>query len=366
MKNILLLAQTPPPFHGQAVMQAYLVNATWDWCEKRHIRLAYSESIDDVGRFSLLKVLRLFRVVLDVWRQRLNGPIDVLYYPPAGPQRVPFYRDILTLLLVRWCAKRLVLHFHAGAFDQLQQMISPLLRRIAVYVYGRADTAIVLLPSLQNEVQWIVPKRIEVVPNGIEDVSSRVSRQAATGIPRILFVGAISEAKGIFDALAACRILRDQGEVFLFTVVGDFANDTVRIRVHDFVRNQELDGHVVFAGVRSGNDKWQEYADADIFCFPSYETEGQPVVLIEAMQFSLPIVATRWRALPDIVRDGEEGILVPLREPLALSEALGRLLSDGQLRKRLGFAGRNRFVTDFHLQKHLHGLERVFHTVAAE
>ncbi len=345
-------------------MQGYLVDAAWSWCGKKHIRLAYSETIGDVGRFSLRKVLHLFSVVLAVWRERVNSPIDILYYPPAGPHRIPFYRDLLTLVLIRWCARRLVLHFHAGGFDQLEHMISPWMRRMAIRAYGNSDAAVVLLPSLRNEVNWISPKRIEVVPNGIEDASRLVTRQVGSGVPRILSVGSMSEAKGIFVTLEACRILREQGSEFVFVAIGDFVDETTRTKVTAVIRESGLDSCVVLAGTKSSNEKWQEYANADVFCFPSYETEGQPVVLLEAMQFSLAIVATRWRAIPDLIEDGKEGILIPPEDPVALAEKLKVLLSSPDTRRQMGSTARKKFLAEFTLEEHLNKMERVFHSAA--
>ena len=97
--KILILAQTPPPYHGQAVMQKYLVDAKWDWCEKKHIRLTYSSKINEVGKFKLSKIFELVRIVLEVWSERLKGKIDLIYYSPSGPNRIPFYRDVVTLFL---------------------------------------------------------------------------------------------------------------------------------------------------------------------------------------------------------------------------------------------------------------------------
>src|SRR5712691_1877376 len=98
--RVVLLAQTPPPYHGQAVMQGYLVAQSWTWCEKVHIRMAFSHSIDDVGRFRVRKVVELVRIVACLVRERLAGSIDVVYYPPAGSSVAALVRDLVILPLL--------------------------------------------------------------------------------------------------------------------------------------------------------------------------------------------------------------------------------------------------------------------------
>ena len=122
--KILILAQIPPPFHGQAIMQKYLVDAKWEWCEKIHIPLNYSNSISEIGIFRIKKIFRLFSIISKVWNERLRGKIDLIYYPPAGPHRIPIYRDIITLFFIRKCSKKIIFHFHAGGLNEFFQKLS--------------------------------------------------------------------------------------------------------------------------------------------------------------------------------------------------------------------------------------------------
>jgi len=92
---------------------------------------------------------------------------------------------------------------------------------------------------------------------------------------------------------------------------------------------------VNLAGVQSGDDKFRYYAQASIFCFPTFfESEAFPVVLLKAMQFRLPVDSTRWRGISAIVRDGVTGFLVPINDVAALAERLELLLVDDSLREK--------------------------------
>lgn len=364
-KKILILAQTPPPFHGQAVMQSHLVAASWDWCEKKHIRLNFSDSIDEVGQPSLFKFWRLFKILCALVVERFRGSIDVLFYPPCGPHRIPFLRDVAILLIARPLSKKLILQFHAGGFDELRRILSRFELRLARRAYGSADAALVLLPSLAAEVDWILPKHVVVVPNGIEDINAGMKMPMLRSVPTILYVGSMSRRKGIFDAIDACALLRDSGLPFVFRAVGDFVSADVKSLAMERLRQLRLESRVEFVGQKSGEEKWNEYRSADLFCFPSYETENFPVVLLEAMQSQLPVVATRWRSIPDLITDGENGLLVEPQMPEELAAKLQVLLAKPELRATLGKRGREMFLLQYTLSAHLRTLEDAFKTVAA-
>lgn len=100
------------------------------------------------------------------------------------------------------------------------------------------------------------------------------------------------------------------------------------------------------------------YSKADAFCLPSF-AEGLPIVLMEAMSFALPVVSTSVMGIPELIRDGVEGLLVPPGRSDALSEALKRVATDQSLRARLGQAARARVERDYTLAKSITQLERV-------
>ena len=75
------------------------------------------------------------------------------------------------------------------------------------------------------------------------------------------------------------------------------------------------------------------YSHTDIFCFPTfYENEGMPLVILEAMMMELPIISTKWRGIPNVIDDNENGLLVPIKDSQKLSEAIERLIKSKELR----------------------------------
>jgi glycosyltransferase involved in cell wall biosynthesis len=113
-----------------------------------------------------------------------------------------------------------------------------------------------------------------------------------------------------------------------------------------------------FPGVQTGRGKWEFYKNADIFVFPSYfHSETFGIVLLEAMCFSLPVVATRWRGIPEVVEEGSCAILCEPRDVEGCREALARLVNDPSLRDRMGRKSRERFLRYFTVEAHRNAME---------
>ncbi len=361
--KILILAQTPPPFHGQAIMQKYLVDAKWNWCEKIHIRLNYSNEISEVGKFKFSKVLSLVRVVFLVWKERMKGKIDLIYYPPSGPNRIPFYRDIITLLLIKWTAQKIIFHFHAGGINNLLNELNPFENYLAEVTLQKPDASIILLESLKKEIGWFNSHATYVIPNGIPDIPQKFIERNNNKTICLLTVGLITAEKGIFTILETAKILKEAGVNFNWNIMGEFVSDGVQKKCFMIVNKYNLNKNIKFLGVKKNNDKWKYYEKAEIYASLSFAAEAFPVTLLEAMMYSLPVVATDWRGIPEIVEDGKSGFLVPVQNPEAVAEHIRILINNPSLRIQMGKRGREIFLEKYTLDNHLILMEKTFKKV---
>jgi glycosyltransferase involved in cell wall biosynthesis len=117
-------------------------------------------------------------------------------------------------------------------------------------------------------------------------------------------------------------------------------------------------------GVLTGNDKVNAYANADIFCFPTFfEAETFGLVALEAMQFGLPVVATSWRGVPSLVRNNVNGFTVPPRDPEALAERISILIDDPALSRAMGRKGREIYLSNYTDAIHFQKLSDLFTTL---
>jgi glycosyltransferase involved in cell wall biosynthesis len=146
-------------------------------------------------------------------------------------------------------------------------------------------------------------------------------------------IGRLHQAKGHSDLFAAMARLRDKGLRPKCLVIG---SGNLRGELEETAKRLGLADRVVFTGQRS--DVPRLLAGLDILAIPS-RWEGLPIVLLEAMAMSRPIVATRVSGIPEVIQHEDNGLLVPPADPEALAGALQRLLTDPALRERLGRRG---------------------------
>jgi glycosyltransferase involved in cell wall biosynthesis len=229
--------------------------------------------------------------------------------------------------------------------------LSPAGRWVSRRAYGRPDCAIHLSDFNPPDGPALCARSTVTVPYGIEDMSAGHARNGTSG-REILFVGLLTPSKGVMTLLEASRRLKERGVPFHCRFMGEFASPQFRSEFERFVADHGLGGQVEVLGVLTGAAKWKAFASADIFCFPTYfESESFGVVLLEAMQFNLPIVTTRWRGTLSLVTDGDNGFLVPIQSPDEVSARLERLLRDPALRVAMGARGRERFLREYTLDR---------------
>ena len=160
--------------------------------------------------------------------------------------------------------------------------------------------------------------------------------------PTVLFMGRVGDRKGIFDLIEAWPQVLAQVPQARLRVGGDGDLDTLRARLAELGVTESVE----VMGWISGDDRLRAYADADVYCLPSY-AEGLPVSVLEAMASGLAVVGTDVDGFPDAIVEGETGFMHQPGDREAIADRLTRLLSDTALRDRMGAAGRARVESTF-------------------
>jgi len=197
------------------------------------------------------------------------------------------------------------------------------------------------------------PARIAVHRMGV-DLERFPFRSGArlAGPLRLLGIGRLVEKKGFDDALTAVAGLLARGIDAHYDIVGD---GPLRRALTDRVAELGIGRHVTFHGWLEQDSVRRLMTAGDVLLAPSVtdrsgDQEGIPVTLMEAMAIGLPVVSTWHSGIPELVQDGESGILVPERAPLALEEALLELARRPELRRRLSERARRRVEAEFDIE----------------
>ena len=344
-------------------MIARLLELGSDRVELFHVRMAFSEDIESVGKFAPRKLWVLFTTILRIWWFRFRYGTTVLYYPPSGPSKVPILRDIILLIATRWLFPKAVFHFHAGGVAAYEPEMPAWSRPFFRLAYRHPTLAIRTAPQNPEDGVALGAKRNVVVPNGVQDMRGTVPEHvAAPGAPiTILFTGLLVPGKGVSVVLEAFKLAVAEGLHARLLLMGKWSWAEYKAECEAFVASHSLRAQVEFLGVLSGSEKFARFAACDVFCFPSfYDAETFGLVLLEAMQFAKPVISTHWRGIPSVVADGQSGFLVPVQDPRAVADKLLVLARDPELRRSMGLEGRRIFEREFTLNAFHRNMEREF------
>lgn len=301
--KLLVLAQVPPPLHGQSIMVRTMVEGLPAYgVDLGHINLRLSRTIADIGGWRPGKLLALLDACWHTVAARFLHGCDTLYYVPAPGKRGALYRDWLVMLLCRPFYPRLVLHWHAtGLGAWLRTSATGPERWLTRRLLGRVDLSIVLAESLLADAEVLTPKRSAVVPNGIAAAAEgRRATRSVDAPTLVLFLGLCAESKGLFDLVAAVLAanLSAGFQAFELVAAGSWPDEDSARR---FTALGALNpGTLRHVGFVRGEEKTRLLRHAGCLALPTrYPHEGQPLVLLEALAHDLPVVATRWRGIPE-------------------------------------------------------------------
>ena len=249
----------------------------------------------------------------------------------------PFPHAYIALGAAKLFKIPLVLNFHGAELLLIRKKkwVKPLLK----FAISQAQAVFANSSFTAGKIKALRDVEIEWSPYGttLETGTGNAEPHAINGKFKILFVGRHIERKGIRYLIEAAKYLpRDQFEIRIVGV-GDLTDELKKLASESATPNS---AEIIFTGKLSPEALASEYKTANVFTLPAIvdskgDTEGLGVVLIEAMELGLPIVASNVGGIPDVVIDGETGILVPEKDPEALASAYKRLAAEPGLIKQL-------------------------------
>src|SRR5438477_2960418 len=355
--------------HRKHVRPAHQPASPDNSIECYHVDARLSNAIEDIGRARKGKILFLLKYCFEAVWCRLRYGVRNFYYVPAPGQRVPLYRDWIVMAICRPFFRKIIFHSQGvGLGTWLAEKAHAWERFISRPLLGKVDLSIILSESYRAEAAKLSPRRVEIVPNGIADpcpdfdstvlprrlsrVAARrqlIDQQASTeaheeiagkdgNIFRLLYLSMCHREKGLFDLLEAValfhlklRKLNSPIRVRL-DVAGDFFHELERNEFEKRIAQPDLQDErtpvVKYHGFSEREAKSRLLRESDCFCLPTYyQAEGQPVSLVEALAFGLPVITTRWRAIPDLFPPDYPG-LVAIKSPAEIAARFECFLRD--------------------------------------
>jgi glycosyltransferase involved in cell wall biosynthesis len=245
---------------------------------------------------------------------------------------------------------------HAANFVEFFEWLPQCFQRGVVHSMGHARRIVVLGRFWAEYMERIgIPAgQIRVIRNAVPGPETAPLRDAS-GTCRILFLGALTERKGLPELIQAAGSEAMRGLDWVMLIAGNGDPEPWRAQA----ARHGVEDRVRFIGWVDSPRARSLLTESDIFVLPS-RNEGLPMAILEAMAFGVPVVATPVGDIREAVDDGATGLISPTQDPAALADALARLVCDPVFRLRLGQQGYAVFRRDFDIAALNRALARLF------
>lgn len=274
--------------------------------------------------------------------------------------RGSFWRKSIFALLARIFGIPVLFHLHGSEMKTFVNSQPKALQSLIAWILSKQTVVVVLSRSWFDYIKDIAPAaKVEVMPNyvNLPQLPARIA-DADDGLTQVLFLGLVGLRKGVYDLLPAFKRALSQAPGLRLTIGGNGEVDKAQAMANDL----GISDKVHFAGWVSGADKLRLLSQAQVYTLPSHN-EGLPVSLLEAMSWNVPVVTTRVGGIPELVRDGIDGLLIDAGDQIALGNALASLALNIELRTRMGAEARSQVARTFSADVVLPRLDGLYRAV---
>ncbi|MDI6758486.1 MAG: glycosyltransferase family 4 protein [Candidatus Omnitrophota bacterium] len=350
--KVLVCGCLPPPYFGHSVMYKMLMESSFP--AKMQVRFLNMHfwSYQTNKKITIKKILKMVKYyfqyicVIVFWR-----PQYVLYN--SSFYRMPFSKDFLFCSTGIAFGCRFVFHDHGQYVRELYKSLSSWQRAMLTWILRHATGSIVMGARARLSYEGLMDMaKIFIVPGVVEDTAILdVKPNKPTGdFLNVLYFSHMSRSKGVFVALEAVAQILKACRNTMVTFGGPIENNEVALQLERL--QKEYSCRVRYLGyVEDLHERTAIFRGADVFMFPTLR-DVFGLVLLHAMAESLPIVASREGAIPEIIPDENHGFLFEKGNARALADQVMALLQNKEQRQLMGTLNRRRFEEVYSLEKY--------------
>lgn len=262
-----------------------------------------------------------------------------------------YYRKSIFIRTAHRFRKKIVIHQHGGDFEGFYRQLGEKEKRKVRKVLSMGDAFLVLADSFKEFFGKIIEEeKITVLPNAVEIPKTGKKEY---GQQKVLFLGRLCKEKGIEELLAVFPRLKEKCPSLQLYLGGIWQDKELEEMIKPYQDS------ITWLGWISGREKAEYLAECDIFVLPSY-FEGQPVSVLEAMADACGIVASNVGGIPQMIKDGETGILTEPKNEDSLQAGLLKLLLDPELCRELGGKARQKAISAFSMESSINRLLAIY------
>jgi len=351
-KKICFIAQFPPPIHGLS----------------KAVEMLYNSKLSKEFKFEKINITNnknIIKNIIKIWRSKAD-----LFYFTISQTKGGNLRDLVIFKLLSMQKKKCLIHLHGGYYRQLVENDLPAWQKKANYkAISNLEGAIVLGSSLKTIFEGMLPnEKIFIVPNCIDnqflisndEFDRKVSFLNNKRILHVLYLSNFIKTKGYPEVLEMARLEKEHVETdgekrFHFDFAGKFFKESEKEFFENYVKEHDLQDYVTYHGIVGGQEKRDLLELCDIFVLLTrYPNEGQPISILEAMGNGMFIVTTDHAGIPDVVVNGENGLVVSGKP------CLEKLLEDISVTREILITNRHKIGNMFSEKGYLENMGKIF------
>ena len=366
--SYLLVGDLPPPEHGSALSFEMLCHELAARGYNCKIVNVMRRRASPPSRLSLARSFELFIAISKFIAALSSGKYRRVYII-ISQSWAGFIRDMLMIWVARLLRCTVIVQLRGGNYDGFYRSQSALRQRCIRWTLGRVHQIIALSEQMRDMYSFDsqLKDRVVAVANSPPNLLRGTPRnweERANRPVRLLFLSNLMQSKGYYDVLEAAAILRHAPLQFELLFAGRFLQSIddetmmppalAEAIFRQRIKAKGLEDVVRYLGPVAGKRKWRQLQTSDFFLLPTnYRHEGQPISIIEAMAHGCVVIATKFRSIPEMVLDGETGVLVDYGQPEQIAEAVLRIANDPQRYAAMSKAAVGHYERHFTIERHM-------------
>lgn len=365
--RVLMAGHLPPPMSGIGTYYQTLLDSSLP----KRVNLQFIDTSSrrrpgsETGKWSFSNLMSAIGDCVRFTRAALEYKPEICHI--ATSVGLSFLKHSVCVVAARILGSKVLLHPHCSFYffyERRGKAWQWFVRKVIGLCHG-----VVVLSNEWKGLEEAVPtRRLYYLPNAInlssyeESGREKIASENDKPCLDVLYLGHLGKDKGSFDLICAAKTILRQEQGVVFNLVGQeqVVGDMQQLKAE--VMDAGLESSIFIRSAVTGEEKTGLFRSADLFVYPSYH-EGMPMAVMEAMACGLPIIATQVGGLPDLVRPGVNGLLVPAGQPDQLANAIHQLVANPQMRHAMQLSSFRLAQENFDIEKLVSRLLEIYRTL---
>jgi glycosyltransferase involved in cell wall biosynthesis len=352
--RLLHVGPVPPPWSGMGVfLENFIASAPINFHANWVLNTSRGALPGDPRKQKLptpLRIIRHINLAGKVAKTIQEKKIHVIHFSGSSHD-LSFISNGLAIMGARFAGARAVWHLHEDLSVALFPGGKSISKRIFAVSAKAADRIAVLTDKDMRIASTLVPPhKIAVIPPTCSPEFLTLNSERRNSEINVLYVGWLTQAKGIYDLLDVANAVRRNRPEICFHIIGTGMSDSETNSVRSCAEKLKLNQQIKFYGVLTGDAKRKMFAQANVLFLPTH-WDAFPVVVLEAMAAGLPVLATNTGGLPYMLEDGRGAILTEVGAIKQMSDCLTELSRNQSLRLQMGKVNREKYLACYHPDK---------------